>query len=514
MAEPSARPTLRERFDETAARYPDLIALEVGDERLSYAELSERVAAMALRLRAGVRGPGLERIGVLANRSVAAYAGYLAAHRLGCAAVPLNPGFSPQRLAAVVASARLDLVLTDAADLDLPVPVIRADKPADADWAPTEPVRTADAEDLAYIIFTSGSTGTPKGVPVRHRNVTALLDYVIPRYELGPGCRLSQTFDLTFDPTAWDMFAAWTSGATLVVPTRGELVRPARFIVRRRITHWFSVPSVISYAVKLRDLTPGAMPDLRYSLFGGEQLFMEQVDAWRTAAPNSVLENLYGPTELTVACTQYRIPERPEDRPASVNGTVPIGTTYPHLETLVLDEDGRPAEQGELCIRGPQRFPGYLNPADDENRFVVFDGERAVVHESGLAPGEEPYYRTGDRVCWTGGQLVHLGRLDQQVKVRGHRIELGEVEWALRAVPGVAQAAVLAQPDGSGETCLEACYTGRELDQVDLRAALGARLPGYMVPRGFTHFETFPMNANGKTDRLALSRDISDRRLR
>ncbi|MFJ9519444.1 amino acid adenylation domain-containing protein [Kitasatospora sp. NPDC101801] len=505
------RPTLYERFADTAARHPGLAALELGEERLSYTELAEEAARTAARLLAALDGRRPHRVGVLANRSVAAYAGYLAANRLGSAAVPLNPGFSAERLATTVALAELDVVLADAPTADLPVPVVRADAPLAADAAASVPVHLPGPDDIAYIVFTSGSTGTPKGVPIQHGNVAALLDYAIARYELGPGCRLSQTFDLTFDPTVWDMFSAWGSGATLVVPTRNELVRPARFIEHRQITHWFSVPSVITYAERLRDLTPAGMPSLRWSLFGGEQLTLEQIRIWRAAAPQSVLENLYGPTEVTVACTQYRLPTRPEDWPSSANGTVPIGTPYPHLDFLVLDEDGRPADEGELCVRGSQRFPGYLRPADNSGRFLSFADGRAVLHEAGGPPGPELYYRTGDRVSRVGDALVHLGRLDQQVKVRGHRIELGEVEAALRALPGVGEAVVLALPDASGEVALEACYTGPGQDPVALRGALGGRLPGYMVPRGFTRLDAFPLNPNGKTDRRALALELAER---
>ncbi|MFD8086448.1 AMP-binding protein [Kitasatospora sp. NPDC059722] len=500
------QPTLYERFTATARRHPELSALEVGDRRLGYAELAEQARLAAVRLVAGCAGRTPRRVGVLANRSVAAYAGYLAVHRLGATAVPLNPGFSADRLAAVAELARLDVVLSEAPAPGLPVPVVLADAPADpADQAP---VGAAGPDDIAYILFTSGSTGTPKGVPVLQRNVSALLDHVIPRYELGPGCRLSQTFDLTFDPSVWDMFSAWGSGATLVVPTRSELVRPARFIARQRITHWFSVPSIINYAHRLRDLAPDSMPSLRWSGFCGERLTVQQIDLWRRAAPGSLLENLYGPTETTVICTEYRLPTRPEEWPSPANGTVPIGEPYPHLDFLVLDEDGLPAQEGELCIRGSQRFPGYLQPSDNPGRFVSFDGTRAVIHQEETV-GPELYYRTGDRVAVSGHGLVHLGRLDQQVKIRGHRIELGEVEAALRALPGVTDAVVLALPDAHDELGLEACYTGGEQDPVALRSLLGD-LPPYMVPRGFTHLDALPLNPNGKTDRRALAASLTE----
>jgi amino acid adenylation domain-containing protein len=499
---------LYERFAQTVARHPGLTALEMADEALSYASLADRAAHLAARLSGATSARPLRRIGILANRSVAAYAGYLATLRLGATAVPLGPDWPPERLAVIADQAGLDLVLTDGAAPMLPAPTMHVDASAATGGAVLgaaadhAALRPAHPDDVAYILFTSGTTGTPKGVPILHGNVSALLDYVIPRYGLGPDCRVSQTFDLTFDLSVWDMFSAWGSGATLVVPTRNELVRPARFIARQRLTHWFSVPSLIDYADRLRDLSPGGLPGLRWSGFCGEQLTLAQARLWQSAAPGSVLENLYGPTELTLVCMEYRLPRDPAHWPRTANGTVPIGTLYPHLEALVLD--------GELCVRGSQRFPGYLRPADNAGRFVLPGG---AVHETHDPPGPDLFYRTGDRVGPVSAadpDLVHLGRIDQQVKISGYRIELAEVEAALRTLPGITQAVVVARPGRGRDLALQAFYTGQPQDQMALRTGLSG-LPRYMVPSGFTHLDSLPVNPNGKVDRLALS-DLSLRR--
>ncbi|HET6500051.1 MAG TPA: AMP-binding protein, partial [Amycolatopsis sp.] len=365
--------------------------------------------------------------------------------------------------------------------------------------------RRADERDIAYILFTSGSTGAPKGVRIEHRNVNAYLEHVIPRYEAGPGARFSQFFDLTFDPSVYDMFTAWGSGATLVVPTRNDLLSPVRFVNSRRVTHWNSVPSVISFALRLRKLDPASMPTLRWSLFCGEPLTLQQAAAWQAAAPEAVLENIYGPTEMTVTCVEHRLPRERRDWARPANGTVPIGTVYSGLEAVVLDERGRPAAEGELCLRGPQRFPGYLDPADNTGRFVTFDGELASEHDGSATLTDGHWYRTGDRVGRHDGALVHLGRLDHQVKIRGYRVELGEIEAVLREQPGVADAVVLTFTGEKGEVELLAAYTGDRQDEDDLLAALSRALPGYMVPRTLTAFEAFPLNQNGKIDRRALS---------
>ncbi|MET3987763.1 amino acid adenylation domain-containing protein [Streptomyces sp. PvR034] len=505
------------RFAATARRHPDAVALDIDGARLTYAEL-EAVAgrlAGALVTAAGGRVP--RRVGLLALRSLTAYAGYLAVQRLGATVVPLHPDFPPSRTATVVAAAELDCVLTQPqyADVALPVPVVAPDAtapggdPTDrADHATLAPVVESDPEDVCYILFTSGSTGTPKGVPIQQRSIAAYLDHVIDRYGIGVGDRLSQTFDLTFDLSVFDLFAAWGAGATLVVPGAGELMAPTRFVARERITHWFSVPSVISLAQRLRGLSPDSMPTLRWSLFCGEPLTTAQATAWQAAAPASTLENLYGPTELTLSCTQFRLPVGADQR-LPAGGTVPIGELLPGLEQLVVDEDGRPADEGELCVRGVQRFPGYLAPADNTARFYRYavGDDRAVLAGPSERPDADLWYRTGDRVRHGADGLVHLGRLDHQVKVRGYRLELGEVESHVRAHPLVADAIALVLPGRRGESRLEAVCTGEGVDAADVLATLRARLPEYMVPAALTVLTDLPLNANGKVDRSAL-RDL------
>jgi non-ribosomal peptide synthetase component F len=266
-----------------------------------------------------------------------------------------------------------------------------------------------------------------------------------------------------------------------------------KFINAHRITHWFSVPSLVSFAARSDTLAPGAMPTLRWSLFAGEPLTLTQAEAWQAAAPASRLVNLYGPTELTITCTEYRLPHEPRDWPRPANGTVPIGTCYPSLEFLVLDD-------GELCIRGPQRFPGYLEPADNAGRFVALD--------EGAPLSDLHWYRTGDRVTEQDGSLVHLGRIDYQVKLRGHRIEPGEIEGRLREQAGVRDAVAVAVDGPDGEKRLEAAVTGTDCDTERLLSALAASLPRYMIPRRIAVLDELPLNRNGKIDRPVLAHTL------
>jgi amino acid adenylation domain-containing protein len=509
MSEPR---TVYDWFARSAAAHPGETALEIAGKRLTYGQLLDHAERLAARLVHAAGAP--RRVGLLASRSVTAYAGYLAILRAGAAVVPLNPEHPASRTAQIAAAAGLDLVLAEdpgaAAGLGVPVQAAgAAELAALAEGpAPDVPHRQAGPDDLAYIIFTSGSTGAPKGVPIRHRNLCAYLEQVAGRYGIGPGSRLSQTFELTFDGSVHDLFVAWAGGGTLVVPERSQLLSPVKTVNNLRLTHWFSVPSLISFASRLGTLTPGSMPTLRWSVFGGEPLTLEAAREWRTAAPHSRLEVLYGPTELTISCTAYRFPDDPADWPHTPNGTAPIGTCYPALDLLLLDEEGRPGDSGELCVRGALRFSGYLDEAHNAGRFLTDDLRPA----DGAPPADRHWYRTGDRVTVRDGHLVHLGRTDHQVKIRGHRIELGEIEAALRQQPGVRDAIAVTVPAADGEPELLAAVSGSGCDPDRLYAALGGRLPPYMMPRRIAALDRLPLNANGKIDRRALLAELGHAR--
>lgn len=446
--------TLWQRFAATAQHHPAEIAL-VARSPWTYADLHDLALTTARQI---VRDAGgvPSAVGVLATRNVDAYAAYLAALRLGAGVVPISPDWPAARVAAICSAASVSHVVSS----------VSAGKPWDEPY-------TGSPDDVAYTLFTSGSTGTPKGVPIRHRNVLEYLDYNVARYGVTPDSRLSQTFELTFDPSVFDLFVAWSAGARVVVALPDDKMAPVRFVNTHEITHWFSVPSVISLARRLRQLRPGAMPGLRWSLFAGEQLTLDAARVWADAAPMSVIENLYGPTELTVTCTGYRLPA---SWPNTSNGTVPIGEVYPHLDYEVTTE-------GELCVGGSQCFSGYLDPAQDAGRFRA------------------GRYRTGDRVRWEDGVLVHCGRLDDQVKIHGYRVELGEIESVLRRHPLVHEVVVLFAGD------LHAVYTGSASPH-DLAGLVASALPPYMAPRTFTPVSSFPLNANGKIDRGRLADDL------
>ncbi|WSQ09144.1 AMP-binding protein [Streptomyces sp. NBC_01231] len=517
--------TLHELVTGSARRHPEATALVVpGETPLTYAQLVDRAEETARAIAHRVGGVP-RRIGLVGHKNTATYAAYLAILRLGASVVPISATAPGARMASICAAAQLRLVLADQAGGAVPADlggtpdapqVISLSELSELPELGTSETRTTTTppgvlegtDPVAYVVFTSGTTGRPKGVPITHANALACVEHNIRTYKVSPGDRLTQTFDFGFDPSVFDMFVAWGAGATLVAPAPTDLLHPAAWVRREQISHWFSVPSAIATAVTLKELEADAMPSLRISMFGGEPLTADYAMAWSRAAPHSRMENLYGPTELTVSVSRHPLAADARQWPETENGTLPIGAVYPHMEWVVV-ADGRAASQGELCVRGPQRFAGYLDRRHNTDRFYDRHGDTYVPLAEDAEPDADSWYRTGDRVADDGdGQLVHLGRLDSQVKIRGFRIELAEVEGALRLLPDVQDAVVLAVPSRSGHPELCAFYTGTAGDARTLRAGLAATLPAYMAPRRITHLDVFPLTPNGKIDRTRLLQDV------
>lgn len=516
--------SLGSRFARAAARFSERPALQLADRTLTYRELRARASAIAGAL--ATHAPAAPPLtAVFAHRSLTAYAGVLGALLRGHGYVPLNPAFPPDRTRgmlvhsgcrALVVDAhgarqlgevlggveeRLVLLLPDEED----VSALAARWPSHSFYGAgalqakeTPGAAEAAADSVAYLLYTSGSTGTPKGVMVAQRNVEHFVDAMVERYGVTENDRFSQTFDLTFDLSAFDMFVAWERGACLCAPTQAQKMFPARYIDECGITIWFSVPSTAVLMSRLRMLKPGKFPRLRYSLFCGEALAADVMRTWSEAAPNSMLENLYGPTELTIACTLYRW-DAARSPAECEQGIVPIGEPYPGMQVLVANESLREVpvgEAGELLMTGPQLSLGYYrDPARTAAAFVTPPGRAEV------------FYRTGDRVrrAGPGRPLVYLGRIDNQVKIQGYRVELGEIEAVLREEAGVEAAVAIGWPlTPSGADGVVAFIGADSADTEAIRHRVAARLPPYMHPSEVRLVAQWPLNANGKIDRKAL----------
>jgi amino acid adenylation domain-containing protein len=510
-------------FLENAVLNPDAYALSIGEQSWKYVEIEHQARCWANALLEGC--PQIRRVGIFAYRSYVAYVGVLASLFSGATYVPLNRTFPFQRTLAMVKNADLDVIIADEQSLDqlqLLIPHLERhtvillpetnkiqawssatcifDKDMIQQLKPLNELPMVKVEDAAYLLFTSGSTGQPKGVPITHSNVVSFLKYNLQKYQFTSEDRLSQTFDMTFDLSVFDLFMAWGSGACLCVLRPIELLAPFQFIQKNNISVWFSVPSLIALYRKKQLLQPNCLPTLRWSLFCGEALPQSSVEVWQNAAPNSQIENLYGPTELTIACSAYHWDSVHSPRQC-VNGVVPIGQVYSHLNHLVVDETLEPVgpgEAGELCISGSQMFHGYLNdPVQTSKRFFQFN---SMV-----------YYRTGDLVRWENNYYVYLGRLDHQVKIQGFRIELGEIESVLRKSKNVVEAAAVAWPVENGQAQgIIACVSGNKINIADIKQNCETYLPHYMHPRQIKILDDIPYNANGKIDYNALLNRLSE----
>ena len=514
-------------FTDSAGRFPDRPAIQIKHEYLSYSELYDQARKVAAVIQS-YDGSGNNLTGVFGHRSFAAFAGVLGGLLCGGPYVPLNPSFPEERTLNMIFRARLDkfvvekdslsrflpilaqieqsaLVLVPDAEHALDIPsncrhhsiVGGLDFPTPDRFVPTE----TDPEELAYLLFTSGSTGQPKGVMVKQSNVTHFVDCMTQRYSINEHDRFSQTFDLTFDLSAFDMFVAWEKGACLCVPTQGEKMLPAKYIQSQSISIWFSVPSTAIMMKKLRMLKPAAFPSIRYSLFCGEALPLEVTEEFQNAAPGSVLENLYGPTELTIACTLYRYDTAATAEEAE-QGVVPIGVPYPGMEVMIVDDDLNEVaegEAGELLMTGPQLTAGYWEDELKTAKAYVIPPEK-----------HQTFYRTGDRVRRKrpAGPLLYLGRVDNQIKVQGYRVELGEIEARLRDAAGVDVAIAAGHPvSASGADGIIAFMSPSDREEADIMNALSQQLPAYMQPKALFIVDEFPLNANGKIDRKALMDD-------
>lgn len=522
----SATNGLHAAFQTAAAAYPDRPALDAAGQTLSYAQLNKLALQLAALLLSanGVHRP---RVGVLASRSIPAYTAILGTLMAGGVVVPLNSTFPVERTAQMIELAQVSSLVVDDAALPalerlldrlqqslaiIVAPEIVAD--LQARWSNHRffAVRAFDAsvefrpqgvapDDLAYLFFTSGSTGTPKGVGVLHRNAGRFVDMSVERYRTLGVCetdRFSQFYDITFDSSMFDIFVSWAFGACLCSPSAIEWVNPNKYIENKALTVIDIVPSMGHAMSQRGGWRAGRFDRLKLCRFGGEALPAALAQALADAAPKAAIDNVYGPTECTVDAAYYRWDPKASIKEA-LHGVVPIGVAGPRVGLRVVDADLREVPvggEGELLISGPQVTPGYWNDPDRTAKSFVRLPGSDIVH-----------YRTGDLVRRVpeGEPIPYLGRMDYQIKIAGVRIELGEVEHALRRVSGTDMAVAVGWPPTlSGASGIVAFVASADADGSAIRHRLKDSLPSVMVPSRVHVIAQMPLNVNGKVDRKAL----------
>ncbi|HEU5377047.1 MAG TPA: amino acid adenylation domain-containing protein [Ktedonobacteraceae bacterium] len=521
-------------FYEQAARHGKQIAISLKNEELTYDELNRRSNQLAsLLCQIGIQ-PG-HIVMMLMERSLEAYIVIAGILKAGAAYLPVDPATPPERVHAIFAQSDAQAVLTKSrflsqleaqgakylVTLDELKPFQKAKRRSGRVFEKEDLARAPDADlplrssatDLAYVIYTSGSTGVPKGVMIEQGSVLNLVSWAQETFGLTHRSRLTQNYSLAFDASVQEIFSAWASGATLYPIPESIQVSPSLFVPWLRehaISCWDTIPSlwyqIVHFIASQPDEKSITFPQLEVLVLGGEALHADKIHEWvRHVSHAHRIYNVYGPTEATVTATYYLV--SPDDKRSSV----PIGQAVDNAEVYLLDENFHPCmpgTEGEIWIGGPGLARGYLN-AEELTRSSFRSVDLA-------GKGERRLYRTGDFArLLPDGNLEFIGRRDEQVKVRGYRIELAEIETALRRCSGVAEAVALVKDEVDSRRIV-AYYTptNEEHSVEELREELKEKLPHYMIPHHFIKLTAIPLTANNKVDRAALLQFAHERNLR
>jgi amino acid adenylation domain-containing protein len=519
---------LPEYVSRRASSHPSDIAVVMDARTLTYSELDSSSNRLAHWLRDVGCGQG-DRVCLLTGKSPDAVIGIIGILKAGSAYVPLDVDAPVARIEMVVESADPSAIIADGASIPLlaeilstgvvreSIPVAWIDAGTDVDgttgvgsgWttsSPSEVTPLGGPEDMAYIMFTSGSTGTPKGVVINHSNVVAFVEWAVRHFGIDGSDRNSGHPPLFFDLSVFDLFGTFAAGAQL------HLVPPERNIAPRdlldligssQLTQWFSVPSVLTYLARYANLRDADLSSLRRVLWCGDVLPTTTLLRWMDRLPHAEFTNLYGPTETTIASSWYAIPERP----SSENEKIPIGVPCDGEELLVLDDNLQPVSEGtigDLHIAGVGLSSGYWR--DGPKTAEAF--QQLPMASSDLS---DRIYHTGDLASVREGLFYFHGRVDSQIKSRGYRIELAEIELALSALGLVSDCAVVgAVTDGFEGTAICCAYVpshdpdGAGIPPRRLRSALRESLPSYMLPSRWKAMDALPTTGNGKIDRRSL----------
>ena len=483
---------LLERIDRWATVSPEAIAHVSDDRTLTYGELRARSDALAAHL-AERFGDDRAPIAALGHREPEMLIAFLGAVKSGRPYVPLDTAFPQQRIDKIVATAGVALLLTPDDTAKLSASGAKA------------PAGRVQRDDPFYILFTSGSTGEPKGVVVTLACLEHFLAWMLAEQGF---IELGETFlnqaPFSFDLSVMDLYCSLATGGTLFSISRDLVANPKmlyRALAISSITTWVSTPSFAQMCIVEETFDQAMLPRLRRFLFCGETLAPETAAGLLKRFPGGQVWNTYGPTEATVATTSLRI----DDKVLEKYSPLPVGRPMPGTEVFVADENFHvlPANQrGEIIIAGPNVSPGYLARPDlTAKAFCQYRARRA--------------YRTGDWGRCLDGLLFFEGRIDGQIKLNGYRIELGDVEANLRALPLIRDAAVIPVTKNGATQSLAAFVVLSARDETSdfelanaLRKRLGERLPAYMLPRKFIFLDALPITANGKADRSKLAESV------
>ena len=500
-ADTPARSVL-EWLEAAAERTPDAVAVADEHGQLSFAQLRERAQAAGSYL-AALAQPS-QPMALFCEKSTHTLAAMLGAAYARCPYSVLDVRQPAARVHAIVGALQPALVLTDAefaeqaaealAGTNLRIARIEEACAAPTDEAALSALRaSASRDDALYINFTSGSTGTPKGVMVSHGSVIDFIGHFTRIFDFTSDDAIANQAPFDFDVSVKDIYSGLAVGAAVHLVPRDYFSVPVKlmdFLCERGATVCTWAVSALCFVSTMNGLEYRTPETIRAVIFSGEVMPPKHLRIWRAALPHALYANVYGPTEVTCNCTYWIVPQDFD------GDALPIGRPFPHAKVFLLDENDHlveeAGEQGQICVAGSGLALGYVN---DEERTA------AAFTDNPLAPGER-IYRTGDLAYWNEeGQLVYAGRADHQIKHLGQRIELGEIDAAAQACPGVMRACCLYNEKRKK---LLLFYEG-DCAKDALADHLHDKLPGYMVPGKIRQVEQMPLNKNGKIDRAALA---------
>lgn len=483
-----------EQYDRSNAFY-------INGQSYTYRQFAERISA----IRGIIRDAEVdEQIwGLAIQDNLDTYASIFALWMEGKAYVPLHPSWPADRIASIIDQIELhNILITEDADIVYPTTTrytLHATRSTLNSTLLLDDWKEAGEDDLAYILFTSGSTGTPKGVQLSRKNIATFMDsFWKTGITITPEDRCMQVFDLTFDVSVQSYLVALTHGACVYTVPYGQVkyLYAASLIQEQKITFGAMAPSMLTYLRPYFDEFDAT--SMRQCILTAEACPVDLMEDWYKCAPNVEIYDFYGPTEATIYCTYYKLTRGGKN--LSLNGIISIGRPMANVQAIIIDEDGNiipensgAEHKGELCVAGDQVTPGYWkNEEKNTSSFFVRDGVR--------------YYHTGDLCYWDeSGNIMYSGRIDQQAKIQGFRVELGEIEYHAREYFNKEKRVMaIAFQNEKNLTEIALFIESAELDTKDLITYMRSKMPAYMIPTRMIFIENFPLNKSEKVDRNAL----------